>query len=494
MISKFVKSGLGIGCLLLMFPCLVYGDVPQYFLVQNSGWMQPYFSDKSANFPEIVQRLVGMSCASSDADSAFAVFNQSAKPELSPQTLFQGGCNKIPLRHIVANIHAAHIPGNSQVFANSDYQQALYRGIVRYAKGRSAVFWMVTNNKNSPNNSNKLNSHDAAFYKMLHESPQITRVIAIPLADAATSQYFTSHGLIVFGIAYGAPAASYLQKLVAGGDVAKTFSVPAALLKPLTVSAVSFVPTRVVGPVSRVREESGVLRMDLPAKNHPQSFAITGQFTNHFYPYFIVSADASADILLAGRKYPVPLAPNVLQNVQPNAGSAPVTLRFTLPAMSTWSLATIFGAGKNIPAVLQLQLQNQRLAISPEFVSVIDRILPDAPMPEIFRPDPNVHSSQTDIPIMVRVQYPIWPLLLLLAGLLVLVLAVLFVLYRLAQTGSKAAQIRVNGKVMTVRLARGKTQNVRDENGDMVATIKRGFWGYGLSQVKKGAKIELIKK
>lgn len=489
-----VRAFFALGTLVFLLPVLAWGSIPQFFLVQNSGWMQPYFTDTKANLPEIVQRLVGMSCASSDMESALAVFNQSATPELSPKTLFQGACRKMPVRQIVSNIQAARLEDDSQVFANSDYQQALYRAIVRYAKGRTAIFWMITNNKNSPHNSDQLNIHDAAFYKMLHDSPQITRVIAIPLADAATSQYFTSHGLIVFGIAYGSSAGNYLQKLVADGKVTRDLGVRAALLKPLTESAVSFAPAKLVGPVSGVREEGGGLRISLPAKSHSQSFTITGRFTNHFYPYSIVSADASADIVLGGRKYPVPLAPSVLHDLQPNASSSPVTLSFTLPAMPTWSLATIFGAGKNIPAVLQFQLQNQSLAISPEFVSVINGILPDAPMPTIFRPDANVRSSQTDIPILVRVQYPVWPLLVLLAALLMLVLAILFMLLRFARSGSKAAHVRVNGKIMTIRLARGKAQNVRDENGDVVALIKRGLFGYSLGQVKKGCKVELIKK
>ncbi|MDD5280981.1 hypothetical protein [Acidithiobacillus sp.] len=489
-----MRLRLGIGLLLLVLPLWAAATVPQFFLVQNSGWMQPYFSDKSAQFPEILRRLVEMSCKTPDVSSALALFNQSSNPDLSPEMLYRGSCSEMPVRDLAKKIHAARLPNNPQVFANSDYRQALYRAIERYAKGQSAVFWMVTNNKNSPDNSQQLNSHDAAFYQMLHASPQITRVIAIPLPDGAVSKYFTSHGLIIFGIGYGAPAAKYLENLVASGDVKKAFGARAASLKPLNVAAVSFVPEGVTGPVSGVRLRRGVLNIALPARNHPQSFTITGRFINHFYPYTIASAATTATLLLDGHRYSVSLTPAALKNLQPDTSSIPVTLSFTVPAMPKWSLQTLLSSGRNIPAILEFTLTQQHLAISPNFISVINKILPDAPMPQIFQPDPEIRASQTDIPIMVQVKYPIWPLLVVLGGLAVLVAGILFMLFRMTRTNEKSAQVRVNGRVSTYRIAKGKSQKIRNEDGDIIAEIKRGFFGYSVGQVKKGAKVELIKK
>lgn len=213
--------------LFLAPPMFSFAAVPQFFLVQNSGWMQPYFSDKQAQFPEIMRRLVLMACHSGNEKAVLAVFNQSTNSESSPRTLYQGSCNSMPVGILVGKIHAARMQEDPQVFANSNYRQALYRAIERYAKGQSAVIWMVTNNKNSPDNSSRLSVHDADFYHMLQDSPEISRVIALPLADGATSRYFTSHGLIVFGIAYGQAAADYLHALVADGAANKYFGVDA---------------------------------------------------------------------------------------------------------------------------------------------------------------------------------------------------------------------------------------------------------------------------
>ncbi|MBN6741444.1 hypothetical protein JKG47_13010 [Acidithiobacillus sp. MC6.1] len=489
-----MRLRLGVGFFLLVLPLWAAATVPQVFLVQNSGWMQPYFSDQRAQFPEILQRLVEMSCKAPDSSSALALFNQSPKPDLSPETLYQGSCGKMPVRDLVQKIHAARLQNDPQVFANSDYRQALYRAIVRYSDGRSAVFWMITNNKNSPDNSQKLNSHDAAFYQMLHASPQISRVIAIPLPDVAESKYFTSHGLIIFGIGYGVPAAKYLDNLVASGDVEKAFGARAASLKPLNVAAVSFAPEGVTGPVSGVRLRHGVLNIVLPARTHSQSFTITGRFINHFYPYTIASAVTTATLLLDGHRYSVSLTPATLKELQPNTNSVPVTLSFTVPAMPSWSLQTLFSSGRNISAVLEFSLTHQHLAISPDFVSVINKILPDAPMLQIFQPDPKIRASQTNIPIVVQVKYPIWPLLVVLGGLVALVSVILFLLFRMTRTGEKSAQVRVNGRVNTYRMAKGKSQNIRNDDGDTIAVIKRGFFGYSVGQVKKGAKAELIKK
>ncbi len=480
-------------CLLFVVP-QSFAGVPQFFLVQNSGWMQPYFVDSQSHFPEILQRLVQMSCKSGQTESALAVFNQSPNANLSPHTIYQGSCAAMPVRRLATKIRAARIPDDPSVFANSDYRQALSRAIARYAKGHSAIFWMVTNNKNSPNNSQKLSMHDAAFYDMLHESPEIARVIALPLADSASSAYFVSHGLIVFGIAYGQPAAKQLNTLITQGDFEKYFGVRAASLKPLNVSAVLFYPQAVTGSVSNVRLRNGVLDIDIPAKNIPQKFSISGRFVNQFYPYTITSANTQAHLLLAGKIYKISLSPARLNNLQPGQPSGLVTLSFTVPATPSWSLATVFSSGRDIPAVLQFFLSDQRLAISPTFTKIMDQILPNAPMPAIFRPDAQIHSSQTEVPIRIRVQYPVWPLLIFLAGILVLLAIVGFVIYRIASQGAKSVRVRVDDKISSYRLARGKVQKIKNTDGEVVAELSRGIFGYRLTRIGKGGKVELVKK
>lgn len=483
-----------LGFLVFLYSSVSLAGVPQVFLVQNSGWMQPYFVDSKAQFPEIMQRLVQMSCGASQVPATLAVFNQSPNPKLSPQELYQGGCNAMPVRQLAGSIRAAHLPGNATVFANSDYQQALYRAIESYANGRSAIFWMVTNNKNSPNNSHQLSAHDAAFYHLLHGSPQISRVIALPLADPAASPNFASHGLIVFGIAYGQAAAKELADLVSNGLVRHYFGVRAASLKPLNISAVRFVPLRVTGAATKVESRNGELVIRLPARNHAQKFTLEGRFVNQFYPYTINQASSQTELFINGKTYAVSLTPDRISNLEPEMGSAPVSLSLTVPATPTWSLSTIFGNGRDISALLRFSLTQQKLAISPEFVKVMDGILPNAPMPAIFRPDPNIHSSKTEIPLLIQVQYPIWPLLILLAGLVAVLIMIGFVLFQIMNRGMASVRVRINGRVTSYRLARGKVQKLKNEDGDVVGEVSRGMFGYRLSGVKKGVKIEIVKK
>ena len=476
-----------------LFSPVVFAGVPQIFLVQNSGWMQPYFSDSAAEFPEILQRLAQMSCSESKTTAVLATFNQAQNPEKSPRTLYQGNCSSMPMLRLAASIKAAHLPGNPSVFANSDYQQALYRGIERYANGHSALFWMVTNNKNSPHNSQHLDAHDSAFYRLLHDSSQISRVIALPLPVPASSQYFTSHGLILFGVAYGSKAAAELADLVSSGAIQRNFGVQAASLKPLTVSAVQFVPQRVTGAATGVSLHQGVLIIDLPAKSHAQNFTLEGRFRNEFYPYSIEQAVTQADLALAGKTYQVPLTPQNIKSLEPGKTSGLVTLSFTVPPTPTWSLQTIFGSGRDINATLRFFLTQQTLVISPQFVQAMNQILPNAPMPTIFHPDENIHSSQTSLPILIRVSYPIWPLLLLLAGLVIFLALLGYGIYRLSVSGNKPVKVRINGKVATYRLARGKIQKLKTEDGELVAELSRGMFGYRVNRLKKSAKVELVK-
>ena len=484
------------GLLLLIAPMVAHAAVSQIFLIQNSGWMQPYFADKKAQFSPIMQRLVAMNCKDNNqtAQSTLAVFNQSSKPNLSPQTLYQGSCDSMTVKELMKGVHAARSKTNPSVFANSDYRQALYRAIVRYAKGRPAIFWMVTNNKNSPGNSQKISVHDAAFYNMLHGSPEISRVIAVPLPDTAVSSYFTSHGLILFGIAYGNSAGKYLNGLVSSGMIKSTFGVPAATLKPLNISAVTFIPTGVAGPVSGVRMVNGLLRITLPARNQPQKFTITGYFKNNFYPYSISTAKTSANLRIWQHNYSVPLNPTTLTNLQPDTRSVPITLSFTVPPMPSWSLQSLLSSGRNIPAVLSFSLKDQNLKISHSFDDVMANILPNAPMPKIFQPDPSARSSRTDVPLVVHVMYQIWPLLIILTTAFVLLLSIVFFLLRLRASSDSGVQVRVQGKIVRYRLAKGSSQIVRNDDGETIATIKRSFLGYSIKSLKKGDKVEIVKK
>lgn len=115
-------------------------------------------------------------------------------------------------------------------------------------------------------------------------------------------------------------------------------------------------------------------------------------------------------------------------------------------------------------------------------------------MPAIFQPDAKIKSSITSIPMNIRVQYPVWPLLVLIAAVLFLLLLIGFIVYRLASAGSKTIKVRINGKVNTYRLSRGQTQMIKNEDGAVVAELRRGRFGYHLNALGKGNKVEFVKK
>lgn len=466
--------------------------VKQVFLIQNSGWMQPYFVDHAARFPEIVQRLVTLGCRDTGAPAVLAEFNQSTDPARSPQTLYSGTCGAVPARRLAQSLSAAHLPGNSHVFADSDYRQALYRGIRRYAAGKPAVVWMVTNNKNSPNNSAEVKGNDAAFYQLLRQSPEVTRVIAIPLQDPAHSPQFSSNGLILFGIAYGAPAAEVLNTTMDGGAGKRYFGAPAAILKPLNRSAVSFLPGKISGRVASVNLEQGTLVLGLDANSKSSTFAIDGRLRNDFYPYIIGSGSVTATLVINGKQYPIPVKPTALHALPPGQLSSPVSMSFSVPPTPTWSPSVLLGSGRTIAGELHISITNQQLALSEDFQNRIGAILPGAPMPSIFTPDPDVNSSDTAIPLVIRVQYPIWPLLALLGFGALLLGGGGFLI--LGGGKSRTVTVRAGTKTSQFKMARGSRQSVRDETGATVATIHHGLFGVKLSNVKKDAKVSIINK
>ncbi|MBP3864638.1 MAG: hypothetical protein J6F32_09180, partial [Pseudomonas sp.] len=60
----------------------------QVFLVQNSGWMEPFYSDPSSPFKSMVTQLVGTAAGS--AEVVIGGFNQADSQHPSPEWIYRG--------------------------------------------------------------------------------------------------------------------------------------------------------------------------------------------------------------------------------------------------------------------------------------------------------------------------------------------------------------------------------------------------------------------
>ena len=67
----------------------VHASVQQAYLVQNSGWMEPFYTDPQSQFKPLVAAVAN---ATSHADDTvfLLAFNQSNGANVSPQLVYEG--------------------------------------------------------------------------------------------------------------------------------------------------------------------------------------------------------------------------------------------------------------------------------------------------------------------------------------------------------------------------------------------------------------------
>ena len=148
----------------------------QVFLVQNSGWMEPFYSDPSSPFKSMVTQLVGTAAGS--AEVVIGGFNQADSQHPSPEWIYRGPANHAALPNYVNGLKLERKA--SGAYADTDFKEALLASITTGLEGREGIVWIITNNKNSPNNSSETQAKNREFYDLLHSEAAITRIAAFP--------------------------------------------------------------------------------------------------------------------------------------------------------------------------------------------------------------------------------------------------------------------------------------------------------------------------
>ncbi|MCX8518989.1 MAG: hypothetical protein ORN21_02485, partial [Methylophilaceae bacterium] len=84
-------------------------DVPQVLLVQNSGWMLPFYDDPNSKFKDIVVEL-SSKLSLYGKEQIVASFNQSIENNQSPVMHYKGA-DPAKIREAVQSIQAIKKPG-----------------------------------------------------------------------------------------------------------------------------------------------------------------------------------------------------------------------------------------------------------------------------------------------------------------------------------------------------------------------------------------------
>ena len=468
--------------------------IAHVLLVQDSGWMEPFYSDPASPFKPLVAALAGSVAAPGEA-LVLASFNQSLPGAPSPRALlsFRAGAHDVAPRvaRAIARLDTARKPGGAAL-ADTDMGQALRAAIGQVLGGRPGIVWLVTNNRNSPHNDQATVERNREFYALIHDGNAIARALAFPLRMPVRGRHYSANGLMVYAFAVGEQGEAALEALLASGRLARVITEPPARLKPLGRDTVRLAPRRVAAApgVSFSAGAGGVLRADVAPDARQPSARIEWNLENTMYPYTISAATLSARSTLAGENHPVALDTPRVRDLAPGR-PAPLGASMALPAShipGKWSLAALRSAGAAhvLPGRIELRLADQELALSQAFRERMAALFPGDPLPDIFAPPAPVQASTAVLALEVRVHYGIGPLLALAGGVLAALATGGW-----AWTRPRTARVLVEDEARTLRGRPGTTQAVYDRHGEQVAQLATTLFGHRLRDVRQGARVRL---
>ena len=465
--------------------------IQQAFLVQNSGWMEPFYTDQQSQLKALVGAVA--QAASTPDDQLFLLaFSQSSGSNVSPALLGQG--------RGAAGINAQLAPlglarkGNGGALADTDFQEAVTKTITGPFRSASGIVWIFTNNKNSPNNDSQTAERNRDFYRLLHLEPSITKTLVFPLRMPVQGKLYSARGLMVYALAYGQPAADALTRIQVEGRLSKVLTRAPARLKPVDQDAVRIVPQSVKNSPNvhaSLGRDGRTIVLDVEAASLVPSVVLQASLQNMFFPYVIERATVQAT--LAGQTAPLQVTPAAINGLQPGA-SQNVEVRFDLPMAqipSPWSAQALSAMGKQVllPMKATVGLAGQRLALSSNFAGELQELFPGDPISEVFTPPDSVRASQATVPLLVRIQYPLLPVLLILGAILLLVLA--FVVFGLLGTRSTRYRLVVDGVPRQVLLKPFKQLVIKDDGGRDIGAIRRGLGKPSVMRVADGHTLAL---
>lgn len=462
--------------LALLLPATGARAMQQAFLVQNSGWMEPFYLDQKSQFKPLVAAVI--EAAGSAGDQLFVLsFNQSTKNNPSPVLAFQGQPGPGAGAAVKGIVLARQ--GQGGALADTDFNEAVFKTITGHFKSTPGIIWIFTNNKNSPNNSHQTAAMNRRFYGLIHNDPAITRSMVFPLAMQVAGPKFRANGMMIYALAYGVEADTHLRALLTSGRLSKVLTQQPAQLKPLDRDAIRLVPKLVQNaPNTRasLARDGRSLILDIDVGSKVPVVQLLAGMENLFFPYQIDSASVTAQLAGKGFGGELVVAPGELPPLKPGQAvevRVAVPIGVTMP--SPWSLSGLaqFGRSLKYPAVVRVRLDNQKLLVDEAFRQRLRELFPGDPMPEIFQPPAEVKYSVAEIPLAIRVNYPVYPLVIAMGLLLGLLGGGLFAFMRRGL--SESYNLLVDGVARKVSVGRLSSVPVMDPEGKVVAVIKRGL-------------------
>jgi hypothetical protein len=424
---------LWMGCALFTAATAETADIAQVYLVQNSGWMEPFYADRKSQFRTVVSLLVEKTQLPGGR-ALIATFNQNGQipGHSSPERIFSGTYDRAAAEQAIAQISPPHRPDGK--YADSDFYGAMMGAISGLLGGRQGIIWMVTNNKASPNNSAEVLANTKKFYDGLRGADAIARIIAFPIRMPVHGPNYDERGFIIYGIAYGDVAARSLDALVAAGQpIRQVFKAPPVRLKPLDQDPMKLELTAQSDSGMTATLENGALVIrHIPARG--ASFSLNGSLTNSYYPQQIASArlETVATPVKGVIPFVAALTPAEVQDLAPGGTIKDIRLNLKFNPIVR---PTIFRDHEQVEGSLLIKLNDANLTLGGAFVAQMkdvfgidmlvheQRSLQTNGLPNVFFDYRQVNAATTVVPVVLVYDFSPWPAILAFGvGGLVLVL------------------------------------------------------------------------
>lgn len=443
--------------------------VRQVILVQNSGWMEPFYEDPRSKFRQLVSSLAAQSNLKG-VPVVLATFNQDGQVagERSPEVKWQGD---FEAAEFDGAVQAIRLPRKATgAYADADFNGALKGTISRVLGGGEGVIWMITNNKDSPNNSQDVVANTERFYSLLRTSPHITRIAAFPIRNELAGANFKERGFIVYAFAYGASAGRALDVILAEGSATRAlFRSPPVKLKPLATNPVELRLATNSGQVgAAAKVVNGVLNLDKVPGGKPATVKLQGVLHNTYYPQNIDSAALSvrwksSDPALSAAR--ISITPSAISQVPARGESAPVTLTIELPAAARRGpFFGIFETERRSLAEIEINLKDLQFSLSPDFVERIGAIsggesireaqaeaMISSQLPAVFLDYKRVSAATTNLPVVIGLKYSPLPLILVLLIVTLLLGGAAFIILWVGRPRTYPVNVGAGGQTVSIR-------------------------------------------
>ena len=448
----------------------------QVFLIQNSGWMEPFYLDPDSPLRPFLGNLIDKSQIQG-VEIVVASFNQDGQVagQRSPQVEFSGTYNK---NKINAAIERLDLPRKaSGAYTDADFKGALAGTFKNILKGSQGIIWIVTNNKDAPDNNPQVIENTRAFYNALRQSKHITSIAAFPMRKEVAGPLFKERGLIIYAISYGDSAKKTLAKLLSDGSRTRSiFPAPPVRLKPLAVDPVELILSSASSNVTAQVVQGRLIINGVPG-GQENSIRLVGKVKNSYYPQNIADARFStywraSDPAVAGAS--IKMQPAYLNNVPANGLSTPITVELTLPKVHRQpGLVGYFEDQRVVVAEAVIKLDSMRFSLDPGFVQRISAIsggdaiqaeqaeaLMAAQLPEVFLDYRKISSASMKVPVQITFRFSPWPLILLILALAILIAALVFLMFIMSR--ARTYMVRIGARDYRISIKPSQKQSLSD--------------------------------